>query len=209
MHPVETSVRRAFPWLLGGLAASLLLLAVEANLETVFITHLVVLVTFSLGLAFVLDDQADREWFPSIERRPVRRFAGASAVVIVVTGVVALVTLASSAALRFDPSTQLLQLLSALDIAWATTALMVGVRWARGAAAARAAAIGLGVVCVWSIWRYIDNVGFGPNGEWLVTRDALLEFVLPYDTAAALLAVGAVIVGIKRGQETEQPRPQS
>ena len=53
--------------------------------------------------------------------------------IVIVTGVTALVTLATTAALRFEPSLQFLQLLSALDIAWVVAGTTLAVRslWGR------------------------------------------------------------------------------
>ncbi|MCL1599593.1 MAG: hypothetical protein M3094_10435, partial [Actinomycetia bacterium] len=121
-----------------------------------------------------------------------------------------LVTLASSAALRFDPSTQFLQLLSALDIAWAGAALAIGVYRAASRSWAIAAAGVLGVVCVWSIWSYLFAVGFGANGSWIVSGSDLMRYVLPFDVAAATMAVVAFLFGVRaRLHATEQPSPQS
>ncbi len=195
--------------MVAGLAISPALLAVDVPLLVGFTAHLAALVAFGLGLAHALAPRSDEAWFSSLRYPGVAQLASAAAVVIIVTGVVGLVTLASSAALRFHPSTQFLQLISALDIAWATTAVLLGVRWARSRRLATWAASALGIVCVWSIWRYLVNVGFGPDGEWLVTRAALFEYVLPFDVAAAFLAVGAVVAGIRRRQATWQPSAQS
>jgi len=136
-------------------------------------------------------------------------FASAAAVVVVVTGVTGLVTLATTAALRFHPSTQFLQLISALDIAWVTAAVVVGVRWLASSRAGIIAGGVIGIVCVWSIWRYVDNVGFAPDGSWIVSRIALEQYVLPYDAMAALVAIGVVAGGIRRRQLRPQPSAQS
>ena len=68
----------------------------------------------------------------------------------------------------------------------------------------------MGVVCVWSIWNYLGHVGFGPNGEWIVSAPDLMRFVLPYDTVAAIVAVSVFLIGVRaKTQATEQPSPQS
>lgn len=209
MHPVETAAAVALRWLTVGLVASVPLLLVDGPLLLLFVVQLSALVTFGLGLAGSVASLADQTWFPAIPSPAWRRFASAATVVIVVTGTVGLLTLASSAALRFDASLQFLQLLSALDVAWAATALLIGTRWLYGPRAGSAAALGLGAVCVWSVWRYLVNVGFGPEGQWVVDRMALMQYVLPYDTVAAIAAVVAVVAGIRRRQATVQPSPQS
>jgi hypothetical protein len=127
-----------------------------------------------------------------------RLVASGVTVVVITTGVVGLVTLASSAALQFPPSMQFLQLLSALDIAWAGGALVVGAHRAWGRAAAVSAGVVLGVVCVFAIWRYLDVVGFGPSGEWIVDGPALWRNVIPADTAAALVAIVVFTYGTWR-----------
>jgi hypothetical protein len=130
-------------------------------------------------------------------------------IIALATGVVALVTLASSAALGYQPSLQFLQLLSALDIAWATAGLMLGVRLLAGDRGALAAGLVLAVICIWSIWRYLDVVGFAGNGGWLVSGPDLWRYVLPYDMAAAVMAIGALVIGLRTTQPTEQRNPQS
>ncbi|NIR60829.1 MAG: hypothetical protein GWO02_15625 [Gammaproteobacteria bacterium] len=118
--------------------------------------------------------------------------------VVLPTGVVALVTLASSAALRFDPSLQFLQLLSALDIAWAGAALMIGTRWLWGRIAAFFAGGMLGILCVLSVWNYLRVVGFGPDGAWAVRAGEMMTLILPFDTAAAVMAIASLGAGIRR-----------
>ena len=130
MPQIERSLLRSLPWLIGGLLASLPLLLVDTgdHLQTWFLVHLSVVVLFGLALTFVLEPLADANWFVATGwSTSVRLIASGASIVALVTGVVALVTLASSAALRYDPSTQFLQLLSALDIAWAGAAILIGV----------------------------------------------------------------------------------
>jgi hypothetical protein len=122
--------------------------------------------------------------------------------VVLVTGVVALVTLASSAALRYPPSMQFLQLLSAVDIAWVVAAFVVGAGRAWGRAAAIVGGAVVGIVCVAAIWRYLDIVGFGPNGEWIVDGAELWRNVIPADMVAALTAIGVFAYGARRRSRT-------
>ncbi len=123
MTPLEQTLVRTVQMLLPALMASILLLAVPSPEDPfwLFIVHLSALVAFGVVLAVRLVPLArSDEWFGATAWPPTRRsLAGAATLVIVVTGAVALLTLASSAALRLQPSLQFLQLLSALDIAWA------------------------------------------------------------------------------------------
>ena len=86
---------------------------------------------------------------------------------VLVTGVVALVTLASSAALRFPPSMQFLQLLSAVDIAWAATALVVGADRAWGRTVAIIGGTILGALVGGSLGRAMDRVDQNCVGQAL------------------------------------------
>jgi hypothetical protein len=55
----------------------------------------------------------------------------------------------------------------------------------------------VGVVCVWSIWKYLTVVGFAQDGGWLVDSAALFRHVLPYDMAAAVVAILALVSGAR------------
>jgi len=211
--PIEKALVRTVRWLLGGLVASLPLLFVTVSDEPLgwFVAQLGILVAFGIALTIDLMAYGDEPWFVGTAWIPaVRETASGIGLVVLVTGTVGLVTLASSAALRFDPSTQFLQLLSALDIAWAGAALAIGVYRATSRTWAIVAAGALGIVCVWSIWNYLSIVDFGPNGSWVVSGSDLMRYVIPFDIAAATMAVGAFLFGVRaRLQATEQPRPQS
>lgn len=213
MVPIERALLRTVPWLVGALLLSIPLLLIDTGSDPLvaFIAQLVALVAFGLMLANVLVPLGTPQWFVEMGWSPfVRLVAGGIGLVVLVTGTVGLVTLASSAALGFDPSTQFLQLISALDIAWVGAAVMIGVYRAWGRVWAVAGGAVIGVICVWSIWAYLDHVGFGPNGEWIVSSPDLLRFVLPFDVVAAVTAVGFFLFGARRAaQTTEQPRPQS
>jgi len=208
---MERAVLATVPFLGIGLLASLPLLLVSwtAPPFTVVIAHLTALVLLGLVASIRLAPFAGVDWFPGQSWSPFwRAFASGVSVVFLVTGMVGLVALASSAALRYPPSMQFLQLLSALDIAWAGAALVVGVYRAWRLPAAVVAGSILAVICIWSIWWYLDAVGFGPNGEWIVNASVLMRRVLPFDIAAAAMAIGALLYGTRR-QAIEQARPQS
>jgi hypothetical protein len=162
-----------------------------------FVTiHLTLLVALGLAVAWDLGRAASEPWF--LHLSPMARGAAtAASIVAMTTGVVALVTLASSAALRYEPSMQFLQLLSALDIAWVTAATFVGLSWLWSRRAGVGAAVGVAALCVWSIWNYLRIVGFASDGGWIVDGAALFRHVLPYDTAAAAIAVTTLVLGAR------------
>lgn len=212
--PIERALLVTARWLAGALAASALLLVVDVSGDPlpIFIAQLTGLVVFALILSYVLVPLGTSDWFAGSSWSPLTVYwASGVGLVVLVTGTVGLVTLASSAALRFDPSTQFLQLLSALDIAWVVAALAVGVfRWSDRLDVAVASSAIIGVICVWAIWNYLVTVGFGPNGEWIVSSADLARLVLPFDVASAFIAVAFFAVGSRKAaQATEHPSPQS
>jgi hypothetical protein len=213
MVPIERALLRSVPWLVGALLLSVPLLLVDTGSDPLiaFILQLAVLVALGLILSNVLAPLGTPQWFVGMGWSPiVRLIAGGIGLVVLVTGTVGLVTLASSAALGFDPSTQFLQLISALDIAWVGAAVTIGAYRAWGRPSAVVGGTLIGVVCIWSIWAYLDHVGFGPRGEWIVSSRDLARFVLPFDVVAATIAVGLFLFGARRAaQATEQPSPQS
>ena len=213
MPPIERALLRVLPFLAVGLIASLPLLAVTPGVEPLgwFIVQLVVLVAIGYVMTVALMNLGDEPWFVAMSWGPaVGSIASGVGLVVLVTGTVGLITLASSAAIGFDPSLQFLQLLSALDIAWAGAALTIGVYRAFSRAWAIAAGAVLGVVCVWSIWNYLSIVGFGPGGSWIVSGPDLARYVIPFDMAAAVVAVVFFLIGVRsQVHATEQPSPQS
>jgi hypothetical protein len=176
-----------------------------------FIAQLVVLVAIGHAMTITVMNLGDEPWFEAMSWGPVTgSIVSGIGLVVLVTGTVGLITLASSAALGFDPSLQFLQLLSALDIAWAGAALTIGVYRAFSRGWAIAAGSMLGIICIWSIWNYLWIVGFGPGGSWIVSGPDLARYVIPFDIVAALLAVVFFLVGVRsQVHATEQPSPQS
>ena len=118
--------------------------------------------------------------------------------VVIITGTVGLVTLASSAALRLQPSLQFLQLLSALDIAWAAGAVVVGGYRLWSPPVARIAGLVVGVACVISIWNYLRLVGFTADGGWLLDGGQLLRLVIPFDMIVGAAAGAVLFLGTRR-----------
>ncbi len=214
MHSLERAVIITVQWLVPALLASVLLLAVPEQEDpfALFIGQLSVIVVFGVALAVHMTRLVvTGEWFSESGWSPARRrVAAASTLVALDTGAVALLTLASSAALRLEPSLQFLQLLSALDIAWAGAAIVFGsyLRWGTRTAGWIGGVI-LGVFCVFSIWRYLDIVGFTADGGWQVSGSDLMRHVIPFDMLAAVVAVGVLWIGAHTGLRTEQARLQS
>jgi len=214
MHPLERALARTVWWLVPALAVSLLLLAVPRADDPfgLFLGQLIAITGFAIALAVRLSPLAadPSGWFADSSWSPAaKRLAAASAIVAIVTGAVALLTLASSATLRLEPSLQFLQLLSAMDIAWTGAAIVVGSYLKWGRPAAWAGGLLLGVFCVYSIWRYLDVVGFTADGGWLVSGSDLLRYVIPFDVVAAVMAVGLLVAGAQSGRVIEQAKPQS
>lgn len=211
-HPFERALGIATRWVLIGAGLSILGLAVpqpgsEGPRLLLVSAHLVALTAFSIALTTRLSPLFDRPVFLGLSPAA-RRLGTDAALVALVTGAVALVTLASSAALRLQPSLQFLQLLSALDIAWSTSALQTGVRRLRSPSAGLAAGVLLGVACVASLVNYLRVIGFGPDAGWIVDAPRMAALVLPVDLVAAVLAIGSLVAASRR-QPTVQRSPQS
>lgn len=201
MTSLERALIVATKWTVVGLILSLLLLLVDVGPDPTrpFLIQLSVLVGFGVALTTVLLRHTGDDWFQDPGWSHALRLTGSGAgIVALVTGAVALVSLASSAAMQYDASTQFLQLLSALDIAWASAAVMIGAYrlWTRSAAVI--GGIVLGVFCVWSIWFYLDAVGFGAEGEWIVSGSDMMTRVIPFDMMAATVAVILFVLGVRK-----------
>jgi hypothetical protein len=217
MTVLERAIGRSARWLLAGLVLTPVLLAVPPPHGSTFwiMVHLTALVVFGLVLTLALVGSLHAPWFVQLRPMP-RLWASAASIVGLATGAVALVTLASSAALRLDPSLQFLQLLSALDIAWAAGATAVGA-WLLGGRIVGWLAGGMVVgICIWSVATYLLAVGYTPEGGWLVDDAAMWRYILPFDMAAAIIALATLTLGVRRrahefdsGQPILQPSRQS
>jgi hypothetical protein len=219
-HPFEIGLRIGTRWVLAGVAVSLAGLVAPlsiAHLQGVVLVHLIVLTSMIIALTARLYDTFSNAVFH--HHGPFgRRLGTDAALVALVTGATALVTLASSAALRYQPSLQLLQLLSAMDIAWTTSGFFIGVgRWRRSRAAGLGAGVFMGTMCVMSLGMYLARIGLGSDGGWTVEGPTLVRTVIPADVVAALLTVGALIAAARKAatgerstnQPTLQRSPQS
>ncbi|MDJ0925930.1 MAG: hypothetical protein QNJ77_15370 [Acidimicrobiia bacterium] len=199
---LESAVVAAFPWLLAGLGVSLLLLLLPPSDDRRWdlLLHLSGLVAFSFALTWRLVRLGDEPWFSRPgwpDRR--RRLGTAASLIVIVTGVTALLTLASSAAMQYQPSLQFLQLLSALDIAWVVAGTMLALRILWGNLASLAGGAMMSVVCVVSIALYLAEVGLTADDAWLVDGGQMLRLVLPFDVAAALITVTLTALAAHRG----------
>lgn len=209
--PIDRAIGRALIWTVGGTALAIPLLAVPDTTHYLSLStyHLIAVVILELTLALRLAPLVDEEgWFVAL-RPSLRPWASAAAAIALVTGMAALATLSTSAALGMRPSLQFLQLLSAVDIAWVATAAVIGGYRLAGRWAAVAGGVFIGVYCVWAIWNYLHTVGFGPAGQWLVQGDDLFRLVIVNDMIAAIIGLSLLFVGTRRLQRTAQPSPQS
>ncbi len=212
-HHLETAFATSLKLLLWiGVPFSIVALAFRApgpgdGLLAYNLVHLLLLQLAALALAHVLAPLADFPWFHTVGKP---WLTSAASLVALVTGFAALLTLATSAASRFDPSLQFLQLLSSLDIAWATAALYVGARALWGKGVAIAMGLGLVIACVGSIAAYLAVVGFTAAGGWLVDGGEMMRLVIPADMVAAAVAVGVLLLASHRQESpTEHLSPQS
>lgn len=212
-HPVEsilgTGLRRLLQW---GLPLSLAALIFGApgpdeGLFEYSLAHLTVVQIATYLFVVEMGALTDRPWFNHLRRS---WLASTASLVAAAVGFSALLTLATSAAARYDVSLQFLQLLSSLDIAWVVAALYLGVRRLSGPPVATWAGAGLLVACVASIAIYLAVVGFTDAGGWLVDGARLLRIVLPSDAMAAIIAITFLLLASRKAdQPTEQARLQS
>jgi len=188
-------------WAAAGTAAAVPVLVLPAPSDPLLpiTVHLSGLVLFSLALAFHLAPLVEGEWFAAASLgAAARRALGGVWLIVLIAGATGLVALATSGAYRFDPSLQFLGVLCALDGAGAVAAVVLGVRRWLGPGAAAAAGTAFAAVGVWSMWNYLNTVGFTASGGWLVDGGEIARLVIPFDAGAAVLAVGAFSIGMRR-----------
>jgi hypothetical protein len=210
-HPFETGLRVGTRWVIYGAIASLVGFAVPHETDSsrlwligVHVTLLTVgIFALTHHLAPVFETGAFDTYGPFG-----RRLGTDAALVALVTGAVALVTLASSATLGYQPSLQFLMLISALDIAWTTSGFYLGIsRLSSKPWAGPAAGVFMGSMCVMALIRYLAVIGFGPDGGWDVQAPEMMRMVIPADTVAALLTIGALVLGARRSARTVSASP--
>jgi hypothetical protein len=199
--PAEVTLFRSLPWLAAGLAAALVVRILRGRLVsapriTIFTVHLSAMLALVLTAALALVPLTSSKWFQNSGLPEVGRLmaSGASLTILLAAGIAA-VSIASSAALGYRPSLSYLQLLASADAGMATAGTSVGLAWAFGPAVATLGGASVAAVCVWSIWRYLDVVGFEANGGWKVDKQALWRYVYPYDVAALMLVASAIVIG--------------
>lgn len=212
-HPFQTilttGLRRLLQWglPLTGLALVIGAPAPGERLLAYTLTHLTILQVATLLYVTEVAALTDHPWFEGVKRT---WLASAVSVVAAAVGFSALLTLATSAAARYDVSLQFLQLLSSLDIAWVVAAIYLGSRYLWGKPVAIATASTLLAACVVSIAVYLGVVGFTDAGGWLVDGGEMLRIVIPSDTVAAIVSVSVLLrAGSKADQRTAQPSAQS
>lgn len=212
-HPVETifgtGLRRLLAWGVPLSAAALAFGAPEPDngLWAYSVIHLTVLQLATLLFVMETARLTDVPWFQDV-RFP--WLASAASLIAAAVGFSALLTLATSAAARYDASLQFLQLLSSVDIAWVVSALYIGARTLAGIRLAVPAGLALIAGCIWSISAYLSEVGFAAAGGWLVDGGQLLRIVLPADAAAAVVSLAVLLGAARRAdQPTLQERLQS
>lgn len=212
MVPAERALATAVVWTVPAVAVSALALLVPLSSSSASLLAaqlaLVAAWNWLLALRLISDTRAHGIWFAG---RNGRWAALATSVGIVALCAFAamLVALASSAALRLDPSAQFLQLISAADIAWVVSGLMVGLSYRHGRPVWAPAGFALAVVCVWASYRYLAVVGLGPNGAWVVSGEDLLRLVIPFDVLAAVMAVAAIAYGVRSVPSADQETAQA
>lgn len=212
-HPVETilgrGLRRLLQW---GIPMSVLGLALPApspgeGLLAYVLIHLTLLQAATFVFVIEIAPLTDSPWFGHLKRA---WLASSASVIAAAVGFSALLTLATSAAARYDASLQFLQLLSSLDIGWVVAAIYLGGRRMWGNRVATLLGSALLVACVGSIAIYLVRVGFTPAGAWLVDGAELLLVVIPSDVVAAVLSLGVLLLAAVRvDQPTAQPSAQS
>jgi hypothetical protein len=201
MAPSEVTLLRSLPWLALGLmsviSARLLRNRLEAvPLITIFTASLSAMLALVLVATLTVAPLTSTEWYQGSGLSAVGRLiaAGVSLTLLLTAGI-SIVAIAGAGALGYRPSLSYLQLLSAADAGMATAGTAIGLGWAFGPIGSAVGGASMAAVCVWSIWRYLSHVGFGPQGGWRVNREALWRYVYPYDIAALLVVIFSLAGG--------------
>lgn len=208
MSPIETVAARALLWASVGAATAVPALVVPAAVDPMLpgTIHLVLLGVFALALTAHLAPHADTPWFAGVAAAVGARAALSWTVVVAaVAGAVAVAAVPTAAALRYDASMQFLVLLTAGTIGWQTAATALGGRRRFGprvGAVLGAVPIVVGVV----VFRaYLDAVGVGPGGAWIVDGARFTRLVLPAEAVVAVAAFVVFSLGVARVGESVTP----
>ncbi len=211
-HPVEVilsrGLRRLLVWgvPLSGLGLAIGAPSPDEGLWAYTLIHLTVVQLATFAYAIEMAELTKRPWFIHTKRP---WLASATSLIAAVVGFSALLTLATSAAARYEASLQFLQLLSSLDIAWVVAALYLGSLRIAHRRIATVAGLALLAACVISIAVYLSVVGFTSGGGWLVDGGELMRIVLPSDTVAAIISLTVLLRAARHTQPIEQARLQS
>jgi len=171
------------------------------------VIHLALLAAFLLALTFHLAAVTDRAWFAGTRLGPVGRRAAAGVVAVAaITACAATVAAATAVGVRYDASMQYLLVLGADVIALPSSLAILGARRRFGGGVAAAIGAALAGVVVWAFWRYLDVVGVGPNGGWVVDGSRFGTIVLP--VVAGALAVGLALFSLGARDRASGPMPR-
>lgn len=207
MTPIESLAARTLLWATTGAAAAVPTLIVPGVVDPMVpgMIHLGLLGVFALTLTLHVAPQGDAPWFAALVA-PVGARAALTWVVIgcAVTGAVAVATVPTAAALRYDASMQFLVLLTAVTIGGQTAAMTLGGRRRFGAGGSLLGLIPIaaGIVC---FWRYLDAVGTTTGGGWIVDASRIGTLVLPWQGLVSLACLVVFSLGVVRVDAEPQP----
>ena len=194
MSPIETAALRTLLWATTGAAAAIPVLVLPQPDDPLFtaVVQLAIIAVYAVAMTLHLAALGDAPWFDGLAIGG-RARRGLTWVMLVadVAGASAVTALATSAALRYQPSVQLLQLVSVIVVGVVVSASALGTRRRWGGAPALAMAAVLGAVLVWVMWRHLDTVGSTASGGWRVDGSVVRETVVPY-VAGAVVVAGAL-----------------
>lgn len=201
MPPAERLLARTVLWTSVGCAAGMPLLVVPQpdDPRLTFVIHVSLVGAFVIGLAFHLAPLTDGLWFGGSGLGDVGRRAASWLVTAgAVTVCAATVGAATAVALRYDPSMQYFVVIAADAVAVPSALAILGVRRRFGPQSAAAAGALLAAAVVWSVWRYLDRVGVGAEGRWIVDGARFGTIVLPVLAGAMVVALVLFTVGTRR-----------
>ena len=191
---------RTLLWTSVGIAAGFPALVVPGpeDPRLTVIIHLFLLGVFAIGLVFHLAPLGDEPWFDRGGMGIVgRRAATWIAITAMVTASAATAAAATAAALRYDASMQYLVVLAADAMALPAAAAILGGRRRFGPKAAVVIGFIVAADVLWSVARYLGNVGVGPGGAWIVDGARFGTLILPFLAASAVAAAALFTAGTR------------